>query len=110
MAAAEAGNACHLLIFLNQRVGLPVDVCDRNLNRDLALGGACLGRNFRGRAVLDISGAHSCLSSAAAAAESGGNCSAATLCATNLSVKTLEERRQTVERDFLLTNVIGSFS
>ncbi len=40
MAAAEAGNARHLLIFLDQRVGLPVDVRDRNLNRDFALGGA----------------------------------------------------------------------
>jgi hypothetical protein len=112
MAAAEAGNACHLLIFLDQRVGLPVDILDRNLNRDLALGGAGFGRNFgrsfRGCAFFSIRGAHSCLSSAVAAAESGGNCSAATPFAANLSVKTMEEQRQTAERVFLLTKVMGN--
>src|SRR5208282_786296 len=104
MAAAEAGNARHLLIFLDQSVGLPVDILDRNLNRDLALGGA-----FFRRAFFNISRAHSCLSSVAAAAESGEKCSAATLFATNLSVKTIEEQRQTAEGDFLLTKVIGNF-
>ena len=32
MAAPEAGNARHLLIFLDQRFGLPVDFFDRNLD------------------------------------------------------------------------------
>ncbi len=50
MAAPEAGNARHLLIFLDQRVGLPVDIRDRNLNLNLALGRAFLGRAFFGRA------------------------------------------------------------
>ncbi len=48
MAAPEAGNARHLLIFLDQRIGLPVDILDRNLNRNLALGGAGFRRTFRG--------------------------------------------------------------
>jgi len=54
MAAPEAGNARHLLIFLNQRIGLPVDILDRNLNLNLAFG----------RAFFGLSGAHSYLSKA----------------------------------------------
>ena len=72
MAAPEAGNTCYLLIFLDQRIGLPVDIRDRDLNLNLAFGGA-----FLGRAVLDISGAHSNLSKAVATAESEGKFSAA---------------------------------
>ena len=67
MAAPEAGNTRYLLIFLDQRIGLPVDIRDRNLHLNLAFGGA-----FFGRAVFGLSGAHSNLSKAAAAAESGG--------------------------------------
>src|SRR5208282_1347815 len=76
MATAEAGNARDFLVFLDQRIGLPVDVLDRNLDLDFALGGACLRSTLRGRAVLraffDLSRAHNYLSGAAAAAESGG--------------------------------------
>src|SRR6202165_1086086 len=77
MPAPEAGNTRYLLIFLDQRIGLPVDIRDRNLHLNLAFGGAffgraVLGRAVLGRAVLDISGAHSNLSKAVAAAESGG--------------------------------------
>src|SRR6267378_4703467 len=82
MAAPEAGNTRYLLIFLDQRIGLPVDIRDRNLNLNLALGGAFFGRAVLGRAVLDISGAHKCLSKAAAAAESEGKFSAAHYAAT----------------------------
>jgi len=106
MAAPEAGNARYLLIFLDQRIGLPVDICDWNLHLNLALGGAFVGRAVFGRAVLDISGAHSNLSKAVAAAESGGkslDCDALCL---SLSVKTLEEQRQTAEGAVLPTKVI----
>ena len=105
MAAPEAGNTRYLLIFLDQRIGLPVDIRDRDLNLNLALGGAFLGRAVLGRVVLDISGAHSNLSKAVAAAESEGKFSAARYAAT-LSVKTLEEQRQTAERAALPTKVI----
>src|ERR1019366_5281575 len=67
MAAPEAGNTRHLLIFLDQRIGLPVDILDRNLNLNLAFGGAFVGRAFFG-----LSRAHNHLSRTAAAAEPGG--------------------------------------
>src|SRR6266478_3596000 len=101
MAAPEAGNTRYLLIFLDQRIGLPVDVRDGNLHLNLALGGA-----FLGRAVLGLSGTHSNLSKASAAAESEGKFSAARYAAT-LSVKTLEEQRQTAEGEVLPTKVTG---
>src|SRR6266852_1324180 len=107
MAAPEARNPRYLLIFLDQRIGLPVDIRDRDLHLNLAFGGAFFGRAFLGRAVLDISGAHSNLSKAVAAAESGGkwlDCDALCL---SLSVKTLEEQRQTAEGEVLPTKVTG---
>ena len=100
MAAPEAGNTRYLLIFLDQRIGLPDDVRDRDLHLNLALGGAFLGR------VFGLSGAHNCLSKAAATAESEGKFSLAPYAAT-LSVKTLEEQRQTAEGLFLPTKVTG---
>jgi hypothetical protein len=100
MAAPEAGNTRYLLIFLDQRIGLPVDIGDRNLHLNLAFGGA-----FFGRAVLGLSGAHSNLSKTAAAAESGGKRLGDALCL-SLSVKTLEEQRQTAEGAVLPTKVI----
>jgi len=36
VATPEAGNARHLLVFLNERLGLPVHVRDGNLDFDLA--------------------------------------------------------------------------
>src|SRR5208282_2365057 len=45
---------------------------DRNLNHNLALGGAGFRRTFRGRAFFGLSRAHNYLSSTVAAAESGG--------------------------------------
>ena len=77
MAAPEAGNVRYLLIFLDQRLGLPIHILDWNLNFNLALGGAFFGRIFV-RTIFDLSRAHSYLSSPAAAAESE-KCSAATL-------------------------------
>ena len=72
MAAPEAGNACQLLIFLDQRIGLAIDIRDRDFDLNLALGGAFPGytflgcvflgrairRVFLGRAVFNLSGAH----------------------------------------------------
>src|SRR5271157_4401706 len=95
MAAPEAGNARHLLIFLDQRIGLPVDVLDRNLNHDLA---------FRG-AFFSFSGAHNYLSKTAAPAETGGKSLGCDAGAATLSVKTLEEQRQTAKGDDLPTKV-----
>src|SRR5277367_5464147 len=104
VAAAEAGNAGHLLIFLDQRFGLSIDVRDRNLNSDFALGAAA-ARAFLSSVFFCFSGAHNYLSSAAAADESGENCSAAISSTATLSVKTLEEQRQTAEGDLLPTKV-----
>jgi len=49
VAAPEARNARHLLIFLDQRIGFAGDMLDRNLNLNLAFGGAFFGRVFVGR-------------------------------------------------------------
>ena len=68
MAAPEAGDTRYLLIFLDQRLGLPIHILDRNLDLNLTLGGAFLGRIFV-RTIFDLSRAHSYLSSVAAAAE-----------------------------------------
>jgi len=71
VAAAEAGNACHLLIFLDQEVGLPVDVLEWNLDLNFALGGAAffdgtvVRRTVFDRRIFDLSRAHSNLSNAA---------------------------------------------
>src|SRR5260370_39094896 len=67
MATPEAGNARYLLIFLDQRIGLPVDIIDRNLHLNLAFGGVLFSGAFFG-----LSGAHNYLSKAAAATESVG--------------------------------------
>jgi hypothetical protein len=96
MAAPEAGNTRYLLIFLDQRIGLPVDIRERDLNLNFSFRGAFFG----------FSGTHNCLSKAAAAAESEGKFSAARYAAT-LSVKTLEEQRQTAEGAALPTKVTG---
>src|SRR5579859_1220261 len=107
VAAAEAGNSRHLLIFLDQRVGLPVDVLDGNLNYDLAFGGAVFRRAFFGRTIFGLSGAHDYLSKTAMAAESGEKLPRCDAGAASLSVKTLEEQRQTAEGDVL--RKAGSF-
>ena len=61
MAAAKPGNTGDFLIFLDQRVGLAVDVRDRNLNLNLALGAA----------FFCFSGAHNYLSKTAHGREGG---------------------------------------
>jgi hypothetical protein len=102
MPAPEARDAGHLLVFLDQRIGLAVDIRDWNLNFDLTFGGAFFARIFFG-----FGGAHNSLSQAPAAAESEELCSAATPCSATLSVKTPEEQRQTEEGDAGLTKVIN---
>ena len=97
MAAPEAGNARHLLVFLDQRVGLAGDIRYRDLNLDLTFGCAlfiCVFGSF--------SGAHNNLSKAQ---NRKGSRSAATACSLALSVKTVEEQRQTEEPFFVLTKV-----
>ena len=103
MTAPEAGDARYLLVFLDQRFGLPVDVLDWNLDLNLALGGAFLGRIFVST-IFNLSRAHNYLSSAAAVAESGQMFCSNALCR-DLSVKTIEEQRQTAEGEAIPTKV-----
>ena len=69
MASTEARDASHFLILLDQGVGLPIDVGERNFDLDLATGDAVFV-SISARVFFGFSGAHIHLSEAGAAAES----------------------------------------